>query len=260
MLLSPSKTLDETPVAPPYPVSVPEFLDDTMELHSIMKRLSADKIKELMKVSDKIAELNRARYQMHRTPFTEANAKAALFMFKGDVYDAMPVGEYTRDDLAFATQHLRMLSGYYGLLRPCDLIQPYRLEMGTKLPNKRGKDLYVFWEDKISEAINQATKKQSSPLVVNLASEEYFKAVKPKLLNAPLVNAQFRDEKGGEYKIIGFFAKRARGMMADYIIRNRITSLDDMRGFDVAGYRYDKSSSDDQTMTFLRDEKAAKAA
>ena len=254
-LISPAKTLDfETP-----PVtdrhSQGDFLDHSAELIDQLKQMSPDDIGKLMKLSPKLSELNSERFINWKLPFSQKNAKAAVLAFKGDVYTGLEAETFSEKDFEFAQEHLAILSGLYGLLRPLDLIQPYRLEMGTKLENGRGKDLYSFWDTTITEAINDRLDGKKKPVIVNLASNEYFKAVKKKLLDADLITPVFKDEKNGQYKIISFYAKKARGMMAAYIIRNRIKSVEKLKNFDVAGYRFAPAESDDQTLTFYRAEK-----
>lgn len=256
IILSPSKTLDETPLRKPVSSTQPEFMADTKELHMLLKRCTAEDVKALMDISDKLAQLNYERYQRFSPRFTERNAKPALFMFKGDVYDPMPVEAYDAKTLDYAQAHLRILSGFYGLLRPLDLMQPYRLEMGTRLANARGKDLYAFWGSSIAQALNNATQKMKHPLLVNLASEEYFKAVEKKALTMPVLQVQFKEQKGGAYKMIGLFAKRARGMMADYMLRERIDTVEGLKAFAAGGYRFQPSLSTQDTLVFTRREKA----
>lgn len=255
IVLSPAKTLDYEPQSLTKKSTTPDFLEDSQELIDILKKKSKSQIAKLMGLSDKLAELNVQRYQDWHTPFDTENAKQCLLAFRGDVYQGFDFDEWKAADFTFAQKHLRILSGLYGLLRPLDLMQPYRLEMGTKLKTDRGKDLYAFWGDRITNAINLAIQTSRSNAFVNLASSEYFDSVNAAELEVPIVTPVFKDEKNGKYKIISFFAKKARGMMANYIIRNRIKTPDDLRGFDVAGYRFDEASSDEQTLTFLRDEK-----
>lgn len=207
-----------------------------------------------MGISPKLAELNYQRFQDWSTPFTTDNSKQALLAFKGDVYTGFDCDAWKADDFNFAQKHLRILSGLYGLLRPLDLMQPYRLEMGTRLKNAEGKDLYAFWGDTISEAISAAAKKSKSKCLVNLASNEYFSSVRPETIGLPVVTPVFKDAKNGKYKIISFFAKKARGMMSNFIVRNRITDPADLREFDVAGYYFDESSSSETNLMFLREE------
>lgn len=253
MVISPAKTLDyETP-----PViashTLPQHLDDAQVLIDCLRELSPQQIGELMHLSDKLAGLNVARYDSWTPAVTEQNAKQALLAFKGDVYTGLNADDFSSDDFAFAQRHLRMLSGLYGVLRPLDLMQPYRLEMGTKLANPRGKDLYAFWGDSISEWLNQALAEQGDDLLLNLASNEYFSAVRRKVLKARIIDVQFKDWKNGQYKIISFYAKKARGLMARYVIRERLTDPAQLLAFDCQGYRYDADQSTPESLVFLRD-------
>jgi cytoplasmic iron level regulating protein YaaA (DUF328/UPF0246 family) len=253
VLLSPSKTLDMTPVSVPLPVSEPELLHDCQELLVHLQALSAGDLASLMHVSVKLAALNHERYQQFAFPFTPTNAKPAFFAFKGDVYEPLPLECYTAQDVAYANQHVRILSGLYGLLRPLDLMQPYRLEMGTPLRTGRGKDLYAFWGDRITQAINRSMRDQPHRLVVNLASQEYFKAVRPAQLEGRLIHVQFLDQKGnGAPKVVGLYAKQARGMMTDFIIQNRIESVEGIQTFCRHGYQFNAALSTDHTLSFTR--------
>ena len=206
----------------------------------------------MMSISENIANLNVERYKTFTTPFTTKNAKQAIFAFKGDVYSGFELDSFNEDDYAYAQDHLRILSGLYGCLRPLDLIQPYRLEMKTRLKNARGENLYQFWDERITRSINKQLKKQEEAVLVNLASNEYFKAVKPKLLEGRLLNINFKETKAGKTRVVAIFAKRARGMMADYIIRNRIERSEDLKEFKLGGYQFDKDLSDDRQWTFER--------
>jgi cytoplasmic iron level regulating protein YaaA (DUF328/UPF0246 family) len=253
MVLSPAKTLDyETP-----PITKrftqPQYLDHSQELITQLRELSPAQISELMHLSDKLAGLNAARFGSWTPDFTPANAKQALLAFKGDVYTGLDATSLTAADLGYAQKHLRMLSGLYGLLRPLDLMMPYRLEMGTKLANARGKDLYAFWGERISEWLNEALAEQGDDVLLNLASNEYFGAVKRKALNARIIDTEFRDLKNGQYKIISFYAKKARGLMSRFVITERVDTPAKLKEFDLQGYRYsDKDSSVDK-LVFLRD-------
>ena len=209
-----------------------------------------------MSLSDKLASLNVARYGSWERESTPQNAKQALLAFKGDVYTGLNAEDFNADDFAFAQQHLRMLSGLYGLLRPLDLMQPYRLEMGTKLSNPRGKDLYTFWGERISQWLNDDLAAQGDQVLLNLASQEYFGAVKPKALNARVIDTVFKDRKNGQYKIISFYAKKARGLMARYVIKERLQDPEGLKDFNLDGYRFDAASSSDNQLVFLRDEQA----
>ena len=253
-VISPAKTLDFSEQTLTKKATEPDFLDRSSTLVAQLRDSSANQLSTLMGISPKLAELNHQRFQDWSLPFTSKNAKQALLAFKGDVYTGFDCEAWEPDDFNFAQKHLRILSGLYGLLRPLDLIQPYRLEMGTRLKNSYGKDLYAFWGDTISEVIRDAVKKSKSKCLVNLASNEYFGSVKPDLIGVPVVTPVFKDAKNGKYKIISFFAKKARGMMSNFIVRNRIVDPADLHGFDVAGYYFDEASSSDDTLTFLREE------
>ncbi len=253
MVISPAKTLDyESPLATES-YTQPDFLDDACELVDQLKELEPHQISNLMSISDKLGELNAERFRTWHTPFTPENARQAILAFKGDVYTGLDAESFSEGDFTFAQKHLRMLSGLYGILRPLDLMQPYRLEMGTRLENHRGKDLYAFWGNKITEGINRLLAKDDGVLV-NLASNEYFKSVKKKDLDGRLITPRFKDWKNGQYKMISFYAKKARGLMCRYAIRNRITEADDLRGFNLEGYYFSEDQSDKNNWVFLRDE------
>jgi len=253
MVISPAKTLDYTSAPVTARHTLPEYLDHSVELIDQLRELTPAQIAELMGLSDKLAGLNAARYAQWTPEFTPQNAKQALLAFKGDVYTGLDADSFAEDDFTFAQQHLRMLSGLYGVLRPLDLMQPYRLEMGTKLANGRGKDLYAFWGERISEWLNQALAAQGSELLLNLASNEYFGAVKRKALKARVIDTEFRDLKNGQYKIISFYAKKARGLMARYVIQNRLRDPEALKDFDLAGYSYAAEQSSADKLVFLRD-------
>ncbi|MEG1041888.1 peroxide stress protein YaaA [Pseudomonas sp. NUPR-001] len=252
-VISPAKTLDydTPPVTQRY--TQPQYLDDSQELIVQLRELSPAQISELMHLSDKLAGLNAARFGSWTPAFTPDNAKQALLAFKGDVYTGLDAESLSEDDFSYAQQHLRMLSGLYGLLRPLDLMQPYRLEMGTKLANARGKDLYAFWGTRISEWLNQALAEQGDDVLLNLASNEYFSAVKRNALKARIINTEFRDWKNGQYKIISFYAKKARGMMSRFVIQERINDPEQLKQFDVQGYYYSAEQSKPDNLVFLRD-------
>ena len=245
LVISPAKTLDydPPPVTPRF--TLPAHLEQASELIERLRELSPAQISELMDLSDKLAGLNAARYGSWTPDFTPANAKQALLAFKGDVYTGLNAEDFSEADFDFAQRHLRMLSGLYGVLRPLDLMQPYRLEMGTKLSNARGKNLYEFWGERISQWLNEAMAEQGDNILLNLASNEYFSAVKRKALNARIIDTEFKDLKNGQYKIIGFYAKKARGLMARYVIKERLSNPEDLKAFDYQGYRY--SAVDPQT-------------
>ena len=256
MVISPAKTLDyDTP-----PVidksTQPRFVEHSVELIEVLREKSPQDIAKLMSLSDKLASHNVARYGSWERESTPQNAKQALLAFKGDVYTGLNAEDFSTDDFAFAQQHLRMLSGLYGLLRPLDLMQPYRLEMGTKLVNPRGKDLYTFWGERISQWLNEDLEAQGDQVLLNLASQEYFGAVKPKALNARVIDTVFKDQKNGQYKIISFYAKKARGLMARYVIKERLQDPEGLKDFNLDGYRFDAVSSSENQLVFLRDEQA----
>jgi len=256
MVISPAKTLDfETPPTTER-FTQPQYLDHSQELILQLRELTPAQISELMHLSDKLAGLNAARFGSWTPAFTEKNAKQALLAFKGDVYTGLAAETLSETDLDYAQQHLRMLSGLYGLLRPLDLMQPYRLEMGTKLANARGKDLYAFWGERISEWLNEALAEQGDDVLLNLASNEYFSAVKRSALKARVIDTEFRDQKNGQYKIISFYAKKARGMMSRFVISERIDNPEHLKQFDVQGYRFDNELSKPEKLVFLRAESA----
>ena len=253
IVISPAKTLDfETPPTVAEH-SNPDFLDAAETLIEQLRELSPPQVAELMKISDKLGDLNFGRFLDWNRPFTPDNAKQAVLAFKGDVYTGLAAETLSKKDLQWAQKHLRILSGLYGLLRPLDLMQPYRLEMGTKFVNSRGKNLYEFWGSTITDALNAELQKDKKPVLVNLASNEYFKAVKPRELAAEVIVPVFKDWKGDKYKVISFYAKKARGLMAAYIIRNRITDVEDLKGFDDEGYVYNPAMSSAREWVFTRD-------
>ena len=254
IVVSPAKTLDyESPLAT-NTYTQPELVDHSVALIEQCRQLTPADIATLMKVSDKIAGLNAARFEQWQPEFTQENARQAILAFKGDVYTGLDANSLTEDDFQYAQQHLRMLSGLYGLLKPLDLMQPYRLEMGTKLANKRGTNLYQFWGTVITEKLNQALSEQGDDVLVNLASNEYFKAVKPKSLEAKVITPVFKDCKNGTYKVISFYAKKARGMMARYIIEKRLDNVEQLKEFDVAGYYFVEAESTATEFVFKREE------
>jgi cytoplasmic iron level regulating protein YaaA (DUF328/UPF0246 family) len=250
--LSPSKGQDFEEASLTKKYSKPADIKDSEMLIKELRKIRSKELQELMSVSENIADLNVDRYKSFTTPFTTRNAKQAIFAFKGDVYAGFDLSSFSEDDYAYAQDHLRILSGLYGCLRPLDLIQPYRLEMKTKLKNARGDNLYQFWDERITKSLNKELKKQQQPVLVNLASNEYFKAVKPKLLEGRLLNINFKETRDGKTRVVAIFAKRARGMMADYIIRNRIEDPQELKKFRLEGYRFNKALSDDKQWTFER--------
>ena len=256
IIISPAKTLDFDTPPKAKKHSQAEFLARSAKLIGELRELAPQDISALMKVSDKIGQLNYDRFQSWKRPFSEKNAKQALLAFKGDVYTGLDAESFSQHDFNWAQKHLRILSGLYGLLKPLDLIQPYRLEMGTKFANKGGKNLYEFWGDAITNALNDELANDKKPVLINLASNEYFKAVQPKALNAEIITPAFKDFKNGQFKMISFYAKKARGLMSAYIIKNRLQNPEDIKKFDTAGYYYSPEQSKGNNWVFLRDEPA----
>ncbi len=253
-LISPAKKLDFDSECNTEGSTQPALLSHTQELSQTLKSLTQTQIQSLMKLSDNLGELNYNRYQRFTTPFTQTNARPAAYAFRGDTYIGLDADTLSADDMNFAQDHLRILSGFYGLLRPLDLMQAYRLEMGTKLTNPRGEDLYDFWGDIITDACNDAVKTHKDKTVISLASNEYIKAVKPKNLNGDFLICHFKELKNGVPKTIGLFAKRARGMMARYMIQNRIEEPQGLKKFNAGGYEFIANLSDESNYVFLRNE------
>jgi cytoplasmic iron level regulating protein YaaA (DUF328/UPF0246 family) len=251
-LLSPSKTLDFTTPSAVKTHTLPEFVGEAELLIAALRRLTPKKLAKLMEISDKLAAENVARYAAWSSHHTAENAKQAVLAFRGDVYDGLNVDAWKGADFTFAQKHLRILSGLYGLLRPLDLIQPYRLEMGTTLNVGRAKDLYAFWGTSVTDAINEALAEQRATTLVNLASQEYFKVVQAKSINANIVTPVFKEERNGKFTFMSFFGKKARGLMAAYIVGERLKSPEGMKKFDVDGYRYNAALSTDDTWAFTR--------
>ncbi len=252
IVVSPAKTLDfETPSKTKM-ATQPDYLDDAQQLVNRLRQFSSLDIAELMKVSMKIAELNVDRYAAWNTPFTENNAKQAVLAFKGDVYTGLNAESFDSKDFKFAQGHFRILSGLYGLLRPLDLIQAYRLEMGSRLENDRGKNLYAFWGLTITDGLNRQLRKIKSDVLINLASNEYFKSVQPKQLNGEIITPAFKEYKNGDYKMIGIYAKKARGMLSRYIIQNQLTDPQDIKAFCSEGYQFNKKLSKANNWVFTR--------
>lgn len=256
-LISPAKTLDYESALPTDSHTLPRLLAHSQELIDVSRTLSASEIANLMSVSEKIANLNVERFRDWQADFDFSNARQALFAFKGDVYTGLDAYSLKDQDIDYAQQHLRMLSGLYGLLRPLDLMMPYRLEMGTKLKNPRGSNLYEFWGTIITDLINEDLAAAQSELLVNIASDEYYKSVKESKIQAEIIKPVFLDQKNGKYKVISFYAKKARGLMARYIIENKIERAEDLKGFNSDGYYFDADSSLEGELVFKRDEQAA---
>jgi len=260
IILSPAKTLDFEAPAVHSTCTTPDFLSFSQDLISGLKKLSSEEIADLMGISPKLAELNRERFVNWQLSPTENKGKQAILAFKGDVYEGMRAWEFSKKDFAYAQKNLRVLSGLYGILKPLDLIQAHRLEMGTAYANPAGKDLYSFWGDRLNEKLNKECKNSGSKYLINLASQEYFKATRPKKLEVEVVSPVFKDEKNGKFKIISFYAKKARGMMSSFLIRNQVESLEGIRHFSDQGYRFEVSESTNLQPVFLRTEQNRIAA
>ena len=261
-LLSPAKSLNETDAIPlnlgNY-YSQPELIEHSQVLMQVLKSKEPIDLQELMSISNDLAQLNAARNQQwhwsKEQPFTDNTdaAKPAGYLFDGDVYTGLDMYHMDKDTTIYVNEHLGILSGLYGVLKPLDLIQPYRLEMGTKLKNERGNNLYEFWGEEVTEVINARMADSDDKTLINLASNEYFKSVKKKTLKADIITPRFEDEKNGQYKVISFYAKKARGLMVKYAADNNLTNAEQLKQFDLAGYYYCEEASDDKTWTFRRD-------
>lgn len=252
-LLSPAKSLDyETPLDPQLPHTPPLFVKQSKELIALLREQTPLQIGALMSLSDALAGLNVARYQAWSSKATAKNARQAVLAFNGDVYAGLDAHSLCADDLAWAQEHVCILSGLYGVLRPMDLMQPYRLEMGTRLPNAQGANLYHFWGTQIVDYLNTRLRADISPVVINLASQEYFKAVDTQALKARVVECVFEDYKNDHYKIISFFAKRARGLMARYAVTHQLVTPEQLRAFDLDGYAWCAAQSSPERMVFRR--------
>ena len=250
--ISPAKTLDYDSAFKAPQQTKPRMLDRSQELINNMRQMSSLDISELMKVSSKIAELNFRRFHDWSTPFTRDNARPSIFAFKGDVYTGLDIDTFEQDDLKYAQQHLRILSGLYGVLRPLDLMQAYRLEMGTRLKTDAGKNLYEFWGDEITRLLNKDLKQSGSNILINLASNEYFKAVRPDKLNGKIITPVFKELRGDTFKIVGIHAKKARGLMSRFILLNRIDDPEKIKTFNVDGYMFSDPMSTDTEWVFTR--------
>jgi cytoplasmic iron level regulating protein YaaA (DUF328/UPF0246 family) len=252
IVISPAKTLDYETKPQTRRYSQPVLLDRSEELVDLLSTKSPDDLQKMMGISDNLAQLNAQRYHEWSRPFKPNNAKQAVLAFKGDTYLGLEADQFTDLQLEFAQSHLRILSGLYGVLRPLDLMQPYRLEMGTKLPTAKGKNLYEYWDLSITENINNQLKAIDSKLLINLASNEYFKSIKTKALQAEVVTPIFKDWSNGQYRVIGFFAKKARGSMAAWLLKSKAKTLKKLNRFDVDGYQYSEEHSTDLKPVFLR--------
>lgn len=253
-VLSPAKALDYD--TPPHVSehTLPQFIPQSQELIGVLQQQSPQEIAALMDLSDALAGLNVARYQAWTPRFTTANAKQAVLAFNGDVYEGLDAKSLSHDDLQWAQSHVCILSGLYGVLRPLDLMQPYRLEMGTRLATAKGRNLYQFWGSQLAEYLNRCASGDAAPVIVNLASEEYFKSVDSKALKPRVVTCVFEEFKGGKYKVISFLAKRARGLMARYAVLNRVSAVDELKAFDAEGYAFTPEVSTEDRLVFRRHE------
>lgn len=252
ILVSPAKKIEFTPGEYPVNTTMPHFLNESELLINSLKKYDIKALESLMKISPALAELNFIRYNKWQKKYNSQNSGPAIFLFKGDVYQGININTFNDSQLEFTQKHLRILSGMYGVLRPMDLIQPYRLEMGTKLPVDSAADLYHFWDNKITDFINQEIKTHENKLIINLASDEYFKSVKTKNISVKIIKPVFKDEKNGKYKIISFYAKKARGLMTRFIVENSITDYEKLKAFDYEKYTYSEQMSSENEPVFIR--------
>lgn len=252
IVLSPAKKLDFDSENTRSDAGSPRFIGDARKLVKTAKQLKAQDLRNMMGISEALADLNVARFKAFKTPFTPANARPAIDAFQGDVYVGLDASSLSDDDRAFADSQIRILSGLYGLLNPLDLMQAYRLEMGTRFGNERGNNLYAFWDTKIAKALDKDLAEHDYKTVINLASGEYFKAISKKALKAPVITPVFHDIKDGKARVVSFLAKKARGLMARYVIDHRITEPEKLKGFSEAGYRFDAAQSTDDKWIFSR--------
>lgn len=250
--LSPSKGQDFEQAAPTESYTIPVQLDDSQQLIDQLKKYTNQDIQKMMSISENLATLNVQRYQDFQVPFDSQNAKQALFAFKGDVYTGINTSSMQQQDFEYAQEHLRILSGLYGCLKPLDLIQPYRLEMKTKLATEKGTNLYQFWGESITDLLNESLLKEQ--FLVNLASNEYWKSVNPKKIKGQIINVAFKENKEGKSRIIAIYAKKARGMMADFLIRNRVETVEGIKDFNSEGYQFDNAASTNDLFVFSREQ------
>ncbi len=251
-VISPAKSLDFDSKPTTNKFSIPVFLNEAEKINTILRQLAPADLAELMGISDKLATLNTERNLMWHTPFTPGNAKQAILAFNGDVYEGLQASSFSAKQFEVVQDKIRILSGLYGILKPLDLIQPYRLEMGTKLKIGQQANLYQFWEEKITQTINSEIK-ETGGILINLASQEYFKAINTKKIDGEIINPVFKDSKNGDYKIISFFAKKARGLMSRFIVENNISNPEDLKAFDLEGYYYNNRLSKGSNWVFTRD-------
>ncbi len=252
IVTSPAKRLDFSQDVTRSDWSIPHFIDDSLQLVKAAKKLTRGELAKLMKLSDKLADLNYNRFRSFTTPFTPANSRQAVFAFTGDTYVGLQSDSLSEEDLNYAQDHYRILSGLYGLLRPLDLMQPYRLEMGKKITTRRGRTLYEFWGDQLTDEVNNIMTQQNTEILVNCASLEYFKAIKEDKLVGRIITPIFKEVKEGHARVLSMFAKKARGMMTRYIIQNRLEKVDDLKDFDLGGYAFQPSLSDHRNLEFHR--------
>ncbi len=252
IVLSPAKSLDYKTPAKTTKFTLPEMLDESEKLLSKLRKLNSKQLSELMKISPSLGQLNFERYQTWHQPFTPENAKQAVLAFNGAVFQGLDANSLSQEKLLVLQSKLRILSGFYGVLKPLDLIQPYRLEMGTKLKYQRSADLYAFWKNKIVQKVKEAIAESGSNVLVNLASNEYYKSIDTTKLNTAIITPEFKDLKGGKYKMISIYAKRARGLMTRFIIENDIKNVDDLQAFDLEGYVYNPRLSKEGKPVFTR--------
>ncbi len=253
IIISPAKALDFENPTTTEKYSEFRFIEEPQQIVNELKNYKPNDLGALMKISQKLADLNYNRYQDWHYPFEKSIAKQALFAFNGEVYNGIKADTLSEQDVEVAQDKLRILSGLYGVLRPLDLILPYRLEMGTKLPLESNKNLYEFWGSKITDALNSDIEESNHQVLINLASNEYYKSVNPKKIKAPVISPEFKDLKDGKYKIISIYAKKARGLMTRFIIQNNITNPEDLRAFDLEGYFYNNQLSTELSPVFTRD-------
>jgi len=251
-IISPSKTLGIIKnESLPY-TTVPKFIGNSEELINVLQNFSMNELKSLFSVSENIAQLNYARYRDWYTPFSSRNSTPAILTFKGDVYEGLGAAGFNQPDFEFAQQHLRIMSGLYGILRPLDLMQPYLLEMGTNLEVRESKNLYEFWSQKITDELNYELSNSQNPVLVNLASQEYFKVIKQKNIKGTIITPVFKEQKGADFKVVAIYAKRARGLMSKFIVQHRIEDAEQLKQFDSEDYYYRSDMSTKTTMVFVR--------
>ncbi len=252
IIISPAKTLDFEKKYPSASHSMPVFIKESETLIKQLQKLSVKDILSMMDISEKLAQLNYTRFSDWHLPFTTENAKQAIFAFRGDVYDGFDADTLHENELESTQKRLRILSGLYGLLKPLDLIQPYRLEMGSKFENNKSKNLYEFWGESISKQLNNEMKESGDKILLNLASNEYFKAIHPQKIKSKIITAHFKEEKNGKYSIVSFYAKKARGMMSRFIIENEIEKIEDIKAFDLENYSLNERLSNESNYVFTR--------